>query len=369
MRNLARQLLSLEIMCVVVGFSVPLLEWCIDPNVHRNFGIEFLFSFVYSNTIGFTIYAVMPWLWERSLSWNRISRWIVRSGIIVLGTTIGCLLGSVIGFAIWGRNYDYWAQTLGTFKLCLLVAFVVSLALGFYEQTKAQLHAQQLQLKMKELERERALKLATEARLASLESRIHPHFLFNTINSVSSLIHEDPERADQLLTQMAALLRFSLDSAHTGLVPIERELKIVTDYLSIEKARFGDRLRYDVSVAPEALAALVPPLSIQTLVENSLKYAMACSTAGARVRIVGEQLDGSYVFTVLDDGPGFESLGLSAGHGLSNLTDRLRVIFGERGSLFIRKDGNWTTVSITVPVAAGSSTPELLTSRSVSVSK
>ncbi len=84
-------------------------------------------------------------------------------------------------------------------------------------------------------------------RLASLQSRVHPHFLFNTINSISSLVHEDPERAEDMLTRMAALLRFSLDSAQPGLVPVERELNIVRDYLEIERARFGERLRYEIS--------------------------------------------------------------------------------------------------------------------------
>src|SRR5205823_3935058 len=124
-------------------------------------------------------------------------------------------------------------------------------------------------------ERERALKLATEARLSSLESRIHPHFLFNTLNSISSLIQEDPVRAERLIERMAALLRFSLDSTNAGLVPLYQEMKIVRDYLEIERARFGDRLGFEVNIPAEFDRFEVPPLAIQTLVENSVKYAVS----------------------------------------------------------------------------------------------
>src|SRR5260370_15757962 len=131
---------------------------------------------------------------------------------------------------------------------------------------RSRLEETTLQLRTKELERERALKRATEAQLASLESRIHPHFLFNTLNSISSLIPEDPARAEKLLEQMAALLRFSLDASQSGLVPLSRELKIVTDYLEIERARCGDRLRYHFDVAANAGDAKVPPFACPTLV-------------------------------------------------------------------------------------------------------
>ena len=149
------------------------------------------------------------------------------------------------------------------------------------------------------------MKEATEAQLASLESRIHPHFLFNTINSVSSLIHEDPDRAERLLERMAALLRFSLDANQSGLVPLEREMKIVSDYLEIEKTRFGDRLRFKVECSPAIAHMGIPPLSVQTLVENSVKFAVAPRREGGQILVRASAENNHLEIAVWDDGAPF----------------------------------------------------------------
>jgi LytS/YehU family sensor histidine kinase len=184
-----------------------------------------------------------------------------------------------------------------------------------------------------ELARERALKLATEARLASLESRIHPHFLFNTLNSISALIHIDPVKADEQLQRLSGLLRFALDSAETPQVALGREVKIVQDYLEIEKTRFGERLRITVSVAEELWGLTVPPLAIQTLVENSVKHVIAPSRAGGEVRVSGEWAAGRLRIVVDDGGPGVAGGALPAGRGLDNLRARLQVLYGDGARL------------------------------------
>ena len=185
------------------------------------------------------------------------------------------------------------------------MTIVAGITIGIYRTLRERLEETTLQLRTKELERERALKLATEAQLASLESRIHPHFLFNTLNSISSLIPEDPVRAERLVEQMAALLRFSLDAHQSGLVPLERELKIVGDYLEIERARFGDRLRYQIDVPADLSQSQIPPLSLQTLVENSVKYAIAPDRAGGEIRITGAAFERRLPGRSLRSGPCF----------------------------------------------------------------
>ncbi len=195
-----------------------------------------------------------------------------------------------------------------------------------------------------------AKKLATEARLSSLESRIHPHFLFNTINSVSSLIQEDPKGAERLLERMSALLRFSLDSSQNGAVPLGTELKIVTDYLEIEKVRFGNRLRYAIDF-PEAMAPVeIPPLSVQTLVENSVKYAVAPRREGGTVRVSGT-VDGERLrLCVWDDGPGFTVDAMSPGHGLDNLQARLLTLYGTDAALDVRRAPDGMAVTVSLPM-------------------
>ncbi len=109
-----------------------------------------------------------------------------------------------------------------------------------------------LELRTQQAEQERAYKLLAEARLSSLASRIHPHFLFNTLNSIASLIPTDPKRAEDTVGKLASLLRFSLSGNQAGLVPLSQELKIVRDYLEIERTRFGQRLRYTIDARGDA---------------------------------------------------------------------------------------------------------------------
>jgi LytS/YehU family sensor histidine kinase len=149
---------------------------------------------------------------------------------------------------------------------------------------------------------------------------------------------------------MAALLRFSLDANRGGLVPLDQELKVVRDYLEIEQARLGRRLRYKVESGQDVAELHVPPLSVQTLVENSIKFAIAPRVEGGEVRVLAHRSNGCLRVDVADTGPGFGLELASAGHGLDNLRSRLAVLFGETAELTVEHLNGWTTVSMKVPV-------------------
>jgi two-component system, LytTR family, sensor histidine kinase AlgZ len=339
-----------------VAVSVPLFAALFGvQGTWTGFVRQYSYALIYANLIGIPLNIAVPALWDRTSRWNPLPRLGARIGVVVSGTFLGCLLAGAVLYAIVGSRYQFWPEFRSSFGISLVLSAVVVGFLALYEVQQSRLRESAMRLKTNELERERALKLATEARLSSLESRIHPHFLFNTINSVSSLIHEDPQRAEKVLTQLAALLRFSLDSTQGGLVTLERELQIVGDYLEIEKVRFGSRLRYSIRV-PEALAAVkVPALAIQTLVENSVKYAVSVRGRGASVDISAKELDGQVHLSVQDDGPGFSDLRWPAGHGLDNLQERLHVLFGEAGRVRVTSNSSETVVTIELPrmLAAG----------------
>jgi sensor histidine kinase YesM len=222
----------------------------------------------------------------------------------------------------------------------------ITLAFGLvttaFSRMQGRLHQQ-------ELERQRAVNLATEAQLASLESRIHPHFLFNTLNSISALIPVDPERAERLMERMAALLRFSLDAHAHGLVPLDQEMKIVRDYLEIEQARLGSRLRYQVDTPGDAADLRLPPLAVQTLIENSIKFAIAPERQGGEIRVLAQQTDDHLQIEVFDTGPGFSLESAPAGHGLDNLRNRLAMLFGNTADLRVTRQDGWTTVRLLFP--------------------
>lgn len=337
---------------ISIGLSVPILEWCFATQTLPHFLLQWALSIVYAAAIGLVLWACMPYVWVRSLVWAVVPRWAARGALIVAACAFGCLIGGYATQLIMpSLKCQFWPEFVSSFRLSLLISIVTTVFTGLYETLQEKLQRSEVELKTKELDRERALKLATEAQLASLESRIHPHFLFNTINSVSSLIHEDPERAEKLLTQMAALLRFSLDSSQNRLVPLELELRIVRDYLDIETARFGLRLRHEIDVPVPLLGLAVPPLALQTLVENSVKYAVNSRRHGAMIRVSAAE-DGLLArLEVSDDGPGFSSMTLPAGHGLSNLQERLHALFADAAGLDVISSPGRTAVRLSIPLA------------------
>jgi two-component system, LytTR family, sensor histidine kinase AlgZ len=329
----------------------PILLFTINTHITWSDLLEdFRFSWIYSNCIGGIAFLVIPKIWMGSCSLPQWFRWIARVAAMFGACVTGSLIAGLAFVALgWQPLGAYWPEFLGSLKLATLLTIGAGLTIGIYQTLRERLEETTLQLRTKELERERALKLATEAQLASLESRIHPHFLFNTLNSISSLIPEDPARAERLVEQMAALLRFSLDANQSGLVPLGSELKIVGDYLEIERARFGDRLRYQIDVPAELSESRIPPLSLQTLVENSVKYAIAPERAGGEIRITGARSDDVFRVEVSDSGPAFQLEAAPAGHGLHNLKGRLATLFGDRAALLFERAGGRNHLILSVP--------------------
>lgn len=333
-----------------IAIAVPIFQSFFDAQATLPLLLrQYLYSVIYSNLIGLPLCLVLRPVWLRTSRLGFLYKMAARGGVVLLANFIGCGLAGLILQALIGARYEYWDDLRRSYGLSLVLSAIAVAFVSMYESQQSRLKTTAMQLKTKEVERERALKLATEARLSSLEARIHPHFLFNTLNSVSSLIHEDPLQAERIVTRLAELLRFSLDAAPGGLVPLERELQIVEDYLEIEKARFGVRLNYKIDVAPELGEVPVPPLSVQTLVENSVKHAVGPRGRGASVTVRATQQDACLRIEVLDDGPGFANLELPAGHGLNNLGERLAGLFGERAKLEIQSNDLRTVVVIEIP--------------------
>ncbi len=285
--------------------------------------------------------ARQPWPWK----------WIYLLGSILVPATLGTFVAGTILYAIGFHGQEKtglvsWEELRQALGLSLIFGISVHL----YESLREQLAATSLQLRTKQRDEERARKLALAAQLASLESRVRPHFLFNTLNSISALVREQPEQAEQMVERLSSLLRFSLDADHHRTVPLRDEVKLARAYLEIEKARFGARLQFSFEIPAELNAVAVPPFALQTLVENSVKYAVSTRRAGGTIHVAARTQGDALLLQVCDDGPGFTVGAITAGHGLDNLQARLAALFAGRASLDITTQDEATSVTLKLPV-------------------
>ena len=169
-----------------------------------------------------------------------------------------------------------------------------------------------------------------EQELRSLRSQLHPHFLFNALTAISAEVGRDPGEARERIGQLACLLRYSLDAGRRDAVPLAEEVAFVRDYLALESARMGDRLRATVDVDEAALRAEVPPMALQTLVENAVRHGVAPRAEGGAVAVTARAGGGAVVVSVEDTGVGASpaALASSSGVGLANTDERLRLLVG-----------------------------------------
>jgi two-component system, LytTR family, sensor histidine kinase AlgZ len=355
----ARLLLILAATLVAMLLEGWLGRPCINPfygTFHpHSLSVAFFHTLSYSLCISLVLLHAFAWLSDRISHLRFPLNWVALFLTILVSSALGCALGGaliiVLGIHAHG---DYFRLVSNSLYFSLILSLVFGTSFFLYENLKQQLEATALELRTRQLAEERARKLAIAMQLASLESRVRPHFLFNTLNSIASLIREDQECAEQMVGRLSALLRFSLDANHHNSVPLRDELKIVRDYLEIEKARFGARLQFELDVPTELGTVAVPPFALQTLVENSVKYCIAPQRTGGSIHVSGRQENQIVKLEVRDDGPGFSEAAISAGHGLDNLQARLNALFAERAALEIQTAAGFTSVTLTLPYSPNS---------------
>jgi two-component system LytT family sensor kinase len=207
------------------------------------------------------------------------------------------------------------------------------------------------EVKLEEQER-----LLMQARLDALRSQINPHFLFNTLNSVSSLIRINPEQARAMLMRLSRIMRGRLRTQE-HFTPLRDELDFVEDYLSIEMVRFGDKLRVVKQIDPEVLDMTIPSMLLQPLIENSIKHGLADKIGGGTVTLRARRNDGKLAIEVEDDGVGIAESELSSilnkGIGVSNVKERLKVLYGQDYRMLIdSQPGRGTRIEIELPGAS-----------------
>jgi hypothetical protein len=317
--NVLRSLLRVGAMNFLAALAAILLVGWFEPRMPLRELLQlFEACLVYSFCIGMPIGALTPLIIVRSASRPMAARLLLLSASILTLVTGGCLLATPL-LTLTGILPGAWTL----FGQVLRIGSVLALALGITAFFFANLT----------LRESRTRALLAEARLAALQSRVNPHFLFNALNSIASLIPDDPALAERLVGRLAALLRLSLDADRRPSIPLREELHITRDYLEIEAARYAARLRFSFDVPMEAESVPVPLLSVQGLVENAVRHAISPSPEGGEIAVTARLESNWLVVAVADSGSGFDLAAVPAGHGLDNLRRRLDGIFGAGATL------------------------------------
>jgi two-component system, LytTR family, sensor kinase len=194
--------------------------------------------------------------------------------------------------------------------------------------------------------------LVKELELKTIKSHINPHFIFNALNSIRALIDENPLRARDAITELSNILRSSMQADKLETVPFERELNIVKDYLALEHIRFEDRLSIEYDIDEDTLDQPVPPMMLQTLVENAIKHGISKQMSGGLVKIISDFKYDHHELVVQNTGHLNASFN-SDGFGLASTQNRLQLLFGEKANFTIKEiNGNIVEAKVILPVAA-----------------
>jgi signal transduction histidine kinase len=315
--------------------AYAVLNYLIGIELDERPGDYFILSLLYALG-GTTITFGLRWLFR--LIWD------LRPLPILLIGGLGSLVASFVftGYralaSVWFYGAYQWA------RLSILEGFSLwELSFSFYVVgTWSGLYFGIRYYRTVQEQRERLLRatgMAHEAQLKMLQYQLNPHFLFNTLNAISTLVLEnDRQAANDMLTRLSAFLRHSLHSDPMQRVTVREELEAMERYLSIERVRFDDRLQVDIEIEPQAYAALVPTLVLQPLIENAIKHAIAANPKGGTIGIAAGIEGGKLYLRVTDTGPGTpvpvpaDSEGPS-GVGLNNTRKRLLALYGDRHEL------------------------------------
>jgi two-component system, LytTR family, sensor kinase len=254
-----------------------------------------------------------------------------------------------------------------SFKMIVSLATlfrVVVQGLFYYAQAAAVAHGIHFyrEYRERDLSASRLSAQLAEAQLSILRMQLHPHFLFNTLNTISALIHRDVKAADRMLAMLGDLLRDSFEKIGAQEVALKQEMDFLERYLEIEKTRFQDRLVIETRIAPETLDALIPNLILQPLVENSIRHGISRRSGPGRIEVSSWRDNGMLAVRVRDDGPGLSETSsggtLRHGVGLANTQERLRQLYGSQHHFDLEnRSGGGLDVTLSIPFRAATAPP------------
>lgn len=317
-------------------------------------------NLIFSEAIGISIYSSIKFiLWlRRCEKGDYLSQFV---GIPV-GGIIGILLGALLTKTPLSSLFDLQQNEL---IVLLGAAIIFGTAISYFFTSRQRLHLQQLELQAQAQKRSEYEKNLMQSQLQLLQAQIEPHFLFNALANVVSLIDTEPETAKKVLQQLSDFLRTSLRRTRNSNATVADEIKLLKAYLTIAQVRMGERLQFAIKCDNSLLDLPLPPLLVQPLVENAIKHGLENSLAGGSVQIVFQSSDDQLIITVSDTGKGIQGQGVAdssmpqqsaQGIGLKNIRERLQALYGKTAELMLsenQEEGRGVIARLKLPLNPG----------------
>jgi sensor histidine kinase YesM len=270
---------------------------------------------------------------------------------------MGGMLGGLISWGINDLLFPYQITHPPVyFMMVAILAIIFGLAVFAYETISRRLEETAEKLAEKEVQEQKLMRLKTEAELGALRARVNPHFLFNTLNSIASLIPVSPVLAEEMVQRLSNLFRYILSASERGLVPLGDELDILGEYLEIEKVRLAGRLDYSIEREVSIEEVSIPGMLLQPLVENSVKYGIAERATGGHISIRCRRNGERCMIAIEDTGEGFDASTVAEGFGIGGVRQRLELHYPGAHEFHISSDKG-VRIQIGIPLTHGGQNP------------
>lgn len=320
----------LRVLAITMGFNTLIAIFLTLIGYGRGWFINFIFSQCLGFSICSCVLAGEHWFHTLSPVRNTL--------IAVAAIGIGAVVGSLAASALAGvpLSLILWGESIPLYQLLILGLLFGSIITYFFHSRERMARAQAL-IQEERIKRLSLEKESLETRLRLLQAQVEPHFLFNSLSNILSLLDTDSAKGKEMLADLIRYLRASLSRSRGKTTTLEQEMELIRAYMNIYRVRMGDRLRYRIEIADHLKARPFPPMLIQPLVENAIRHGLEPKIEGGEISILAEEKNDFLRLVVSDNGTGLDEKA-AAGIGLSNIRERLQTLFDGQGRLILEEN-------------------------------
>ncbi len=329
----------------VIAVSVAVLFYLTEGNYKLSFTLFLIPSFIFSNFNYFAHRYVGARFIDKVMRSpaSKMSKMVTASLVFMATALVATEAAMVVLSLVF--HYKYLSSlkaNLIIIAVSTIIGLMVFVAFFIFELTKRK-------LELRNLEIEELRQMQLQSKLISLQAKINPHFLFNTLNTVVELAHSDPDKVERIVLNLSDMYRSVLNLPEEGMIPLHQELDLISKYVKTEQERLGDRLKFTITCQDVCRAVMIPPLLIEPLVENAVIHGIAKKRDGGMLTLMITCSQSRMTVTVSDTGKGCDVKHVRDGFGLRSIKERLAIQYKEKASFSMQSSENGTIIIMELP--------------------